>query len=271
MPSGGIKGNPIFVGGVPRSGTTLLRVILDTHPNIFCGTELRVVQVLAQLWRNAWESAADPLRESYGVDAEDFRAIFRDLILSFLKPAWEKSGKPRLAEKTPSNFLAFAELRALFPDSPLIHIIRDGRDVVTSRIERDLALLPDIDPVAVASLRARNWADAMAKRASLIEDPNFASHYFELRYENLVREPQRELARLFGFLGEPFDADVLSFHTIERILDGTEEWSADAVRRPIFAESIGRFRRDLPPKALDAVIAIAGPALMALGYLEISP
>ncbi|HEY1707503.1 MAG TPA: sulfotransferase [Rhizomicrobium sp.] len=271
MPLGGIKGNPIFIGGVPRSGTTLLRVILDSHPNIFCGTELRVIQGLAQLWRNAWDSAADPLRAAYGIDADTFRAIFRDLILSFLKPAWDRSGKPRLAEKTPSNFLAFAELRLLFPDSPLIHIIRDGRDVVTSRIERDLDLAPDIDPVAIAALRARNWAEAMAMRARLLEDAHFTTHYFEVRYEDLVREPWRELARLFAFLGEPFDERVLAFHAVGREVHGTEEWSAEAVRRPIFTDSVGRFRRDLSPKALDAVIANAADALAALGYLEASP
>jgi hypothetical protein len=269
--AGGIRGNPIFVGGVPRSGTTLLRVILDTHPRIFCGTELRVIQGLAHLWRNAWESAQRPLKEGYGIEAEDFRSIFRELILSFLMPALERSGKPRLAEKTPSNFLAFNELRRLFPDSPLIHIIRDGRDVVTSRVERDLDAEPDTDLVAIAGLRARLWADAMALRDRMIADPRFASHYFELRYEDLVREPRRELTRLFAFLGEEFDERVLSFYEIEREVDGTEEWSADAVRRPIFSQSVGRFRRDLAPEALEAVIANAGPALAALGYLERSP
>ncbi len=264
----GIRGSPIFVGGVPRSGTTLLRVILDTHPRVFCGTELRVIQSLAHLWRNAWESAARPLKEGYGIEAEDFRRIFRDLILSFLNPAWERSGKPRLAEKTPSNFLAFTELRLLFPESPLIHIIRDGRDVVTSRVERDLDAEPDTDPVAIASLRARMWADAMAQRARMVADPRFSSHYFELRYEDLVRDPHRVLAGLFTFLGEEFDEGVLSFWRVARNVDGTEEWSADAVRRPIFTDSVGRFRTDLSPEALDAVLANAGPALLALGYLE---
>jgi protein-tyrosine sulfotransferase len=268
---GGITGNPIFVGGVPRSGTTLLRVILDSHPRIFCGTELRVIPSLAQLWRNAWESAARPLKEGYGIEAEDFRSIFHDLILSFLTPAWQASGKARLAEKTPSNFLAFNELRLLFPESPLIHIIRDGRDVVTSRVERDLDAEPDTDLVAIAGLRARLWSDAMALRARLITDPRFASHYFELRYEDLVREPRRELTRLFAFLGEEFDERVLSFYTVERNVDGTEEWSAEAVRRPIFQESIGRFRHDLAPEALEAVMENAGEALRTLGYLENEP
>ncbi len=268
---GGIRGNPIFIGGVPRSGTTLLRVILDTHPRIFCGTELRVIQSLAHLWRNAWESAAGPLKEGYGIEDEDFRVIFRELILSFLLPAWEKSGKPRLAEKTPSNFLAFNELRRLFPDSPLVHIIRDGRDVVTSRVERDLDAEPDTDPVAIAALRARMWADAMGLRDRMVADPRFASHYFELRYEDLVRDPRRVLEQLFAFLGEEFDADVLGFYRIERNVDGTEEWSADAVRRPIFTDSIGRYRTDLAPEALDAVLANAGPALRALGYIEDEP
>src|SRR5262245_47634093 len=105
--------DPIFIGGVPRSGTTLLRVILDTHPNIHCGTELRVVQALTNLWSAAERTGQPLLTTAYGIDDAGLERIFRDLILAFLEPAWRTSGKARIAEKTPWNLLVFPELRRL--------------------------------------------------------------------------------------------------------------------------------------------------------------
>jgi protein-tyrosine sulfotransferase len=261
-------GNPIFIGGVPRSGTTLLRVILDSHPNIYCGTELRVVHALANLWSATEEpQTAHTLRDYYGVDAEASRKVFANLILSFLTPAWLKSGKRRIAEKTPSNLLAFKALRQLFPDSPLIHVIRDGRDVVASRLERDRALpAQGIGPAELAATRAQEWVDAMQLRADILADSRLAAAYLEIRYESLVQTPQPTLEPVFAFVGEQFDMRVLDFHQVERNVAGTEEWSADAVRKSIFTSSIGRWREALSAVELEAVLSVAGRSLQQLGY-----
>jgi protein-tyrosine sulfotransferase len=263
-----LSGNPIFIGGVPRSGTTLLRVILDTHPQIHCGTELRIVQALTALWSSADQRAQPLLADSYGVDAEHLRRIFAELILSFLEPAWRASGKPRVAEKTPFNILVFPELRRLFPDSALVHIIRDVRDVVASRLERDRAAAAGspVDTVALASLRAEEWVNAMAIRRRMLSDAWLSRGYFEIRYEDLVQKPQAILAGLFAFVCESFDPDVLAFHCISRNVDGSEEWSADAVRRPIFSSSCGRWRHTLSVPELAAVLRTARPTLEELGY-----
>ena len=261
-------GNPIFVGGVPRSGTTLLRVILDSHPNIYCGTELRVVHALANLWSAANEPpSARTLKDFYGVDREATRKIFADLITSFLEPAWLTSGKPRVAEKTPSNLLAFKALRQLFPESPLIHVIRDGRDVVASRLERDRAVpTPGMGAAELAASRAQEWVEAMRLRGEILSDSQLASAYLEIRYESLVQMPQPTLEPVFAFVGEQFDARVLAFHEVERNVAGTEEWSADAVRRSIFTSSIGRWRTALSACELGAVMGVAAKPLEELGY-----
>jgi len=260
--------DPIFVGGVPRSGTTLLRVILDTHPRIYCGTELRVVQALANLHRSAEQTGLSLLTSAYGVDSTHLQRTFAELILAFLRPAWHASGKPRVAEKTPWNLLAFPQLHRLFPESPLIHVIRDVRDVVASRLERDriAAAGQSIDTVALAAQRAREWVDAMSIRRRILSEPELARRYFEVRYEALVRTPEPVLRALFAFLEEAFDPNVLAFHRTSREVSGSEEWSAHAVQRPLFESSIGRWQRDLTAREQSAVIEVAGRTLEELGY-----
>lgn len=265
-------GNPIFVGGVPRSGTTLVRVILDTHPRICCGTELRVVPALTALWCSVEQNARPMLESAYGVDAERLRAIFAALVMSFLEPSWEASGKARVAEKTPFNILVFPDLRRLFPDALLVHVIRDVRDVVASRLERDRAAAKaqsndsSIDSVALARARAEEWVSAMAIRRRMLLQNELSGAYHELRYEDLVGNPHSTLNALFAFLGERFDPAVLDYHRVDRNVDGSEEWSAEAVRRPLFASSCGRWRTCLSAGELASVLQVADPVLTELGY-----
>lgn len=134
-----IKNNtPIFIGGAGRSGTTLLRVILDSHPRITCGPELRVTPTLAYLWEE-YNQRIDVL-ENYGMTAESNCKTFQNLYFALVSRYLNTSHKERIAEKTQGNCKVFQQLSQIFPNSPLIHIIRDGRGVV-------------------ASLRKQNWID----------------------------------------------------------------------------------------------------------------
>jgi protein-tyrosine sulfotransferase len=256
---------PIFIGGVPRSGTTLLRVILDSHSRIFCGTELRVVHALSALWESTHLSAGGLLSHVYHIDEARLRGVFAELILSFLRPAWVASGKARIAEKTPANLLAFMQLNALFPDSPLIHVIRDLRDVVTSRLERSAA--DDRGRrVQLAVEHAREWVQAMLLRRQFLDHARLQQRYHEIRYEDLVARPQVVLDGLLAFIGERYEPEMLDFHRVRRNVSGSEEWSAAAVSRPIFSDSIGRWRCNLSAEECAAVLHIGESMLVELGY-----
>lgn len=256
---------PIFIGGVPRSGTTLLRVILDSHSRIFCGTELRVVHALSALWQSAHSSAGDVLSRIYHLDEAQLRGVFAQLILSFLRPAWAASGKARVAEKTPANLLAFTQLNALFPYSPLIHVIRDLRDVVASRLERSAGSDPG-SRVRLAGEHAREWVEAMLLRRQLLGQVRLRQRYHEIRYEDLVARPQFVLEGLLAFIGERFEPGMLDFHRVQRNVSGSEEWSAAAVSRPIFADSMGRWRQHLSAEECAAVLQTGESLLLELGY-----
>jgi len=254
---------PIFVGGAGRSGSTLLRVLLDSHPSIACGPELKVLPLVGELWWNLRQPLYPVLRR-YHLESEDIDRSFATLIEGLLARQREKSGKPRIAEKTPDNIFFFRHLARIFPRSPLVHIVRDGRDVVASllRMEWYDAVTGERDRrTSDPAEAARYWVSAVrAGRDAARHCPL----YFEVRYEELVTRPEATLGRLFAFLGEELSSEVLEFHRVERDLTG--ESSADRVRQPIDTRSIGRYRDQLSADELRVVQEIAGEELRSLGY-----
>ncbi|MEQ1930122.1 MAG: sulfotransferase [Parvularculaceae bacterium] len=259
---------PIFIGGCPRSGTTLLRALLDSHPSIVCGPELRAFPALASLSADMRRVMGETLAVHYRLPAERLDAVFAELIGSFLEPLREKSGKARAAEKTPANALHFAELARLFPEAHFVQIIRDGRDVVASLLAMDwkddrtgarLAVTTD------AGAAARAWADHIAGgRAAGAA----GGRYRELRYERLVENAEREMRTLTAFLNEPWSDAVLAFNTVNRAGQGANESSAPRISRDIDAAAVGRWRTQLPPEARAAVKREAGALLIELGYAD---
>ena len=124
-----IDNTPIFIGGAGRSGTTLLRVLLDTHPRIACGPELKVIPMVAGMWQQ-FQQPLYPILERYHLSHASINDIFATMLRSLTGEFVARSGKSRLAEKTPDNVFFFQHLSYMFPGSPFIHVIRDGRDVV---------------------------------------------------------------------------------------------------------------------------------------------
>lgn len=251
---------PIFIGGAARSGTTLVRAILDSHSRIACGPELKLGTLILHQWQQfKWAQAL--LHDAQRVAPEEADALYRQLFLGLLQPYRRASGKPRIAEKTPSNTLHFCALHALFPGAKCVHVIRDGRDVVASLLRTNW-----LDPVTgkpasftkdVAEA-TRYWAATVRAAAELGPD------YLELRYCDLVLRSEATLRSIFSFLGEEWEGNVLNFHEIER----EDEPNAKEIARPIHPGSIGRAGGDLSASDLAIVMEIAAPLLEELGYLD---
>jgi len=256
---------PIFVGGAGRSGTTLLRVILDSHSRIACGPELKVLPQIAQLWGEMRSIHAPHLAESNVLPADIDRAG-RAMIAALLGAARRKSGKPRIAEKSPNNVFFFRHLHAMFPHAAYVHMVRDGRDVVASLLSMDWRT-PDgkrVDYTTAAGAAARYWASAIRLGRRFAEATRGRGRYCELRYETLIAQPEPVLRSLFEFLGEPWEPAVLDYHRHDHSLGN--ESSAQAVTRPLYATAHGRWQRDLTQAQRDAVKAEAGATLIELGY-----
>ncbi len=248
----------IVIGGTPRSGTTLVRRILDRHPALCCGPETSILLPGGMRLEQVASAYRMPIEELRGMMAGSVsQGAFVDAFGSRYR---EVRGRARWAEKTPLNVLCFDWVLERFPEARLIHVVRDGRDVVCSMRQH-----PDrrwVDGVEVRELRpqpvdayARRWVRDTQAGIARRGDPR----YLEVRYEELVADPERVMRGLLEALGEPWVPEVL----VDRTPSGGKRAHAGS---RITTGSVGRWRQDLTVDERRRVQAIGGTLLGELGY-----
>ena len=250
--------NLVVIGGSPRSGTTLLRAILGRHPEIFAAPESTV-------FLQRISSPAD-IAERLGWDAVQIEAWQRasrsqtEFVEHVAAEAARRSGKPVWAEKTPSNVLRFGFVRRRFPGAKLVHVIRDGRDVVCSLRRQPFSKVDAAswDSAAAARRCALQWRTHVLAGLRFRSDPA----YHEVRYEHLVRDPEPELRALLAFLGLSWSDTLLEPDADPGPPDPFEPKAAGA----IFDSSVGGWREKLSREDRAAVRLLTGELLERLGY-----
>jgi hypothetical protein len=250
---------PIFVIGSPRSGTTLLRLILDSHPHISCGEETHFLRDMGAIVGRHWDLVA-----TYGFERgwwlERIAAFYGDFQAATLAQA----GKRRWAEKDPTYTLILDLVDELFPDALYVHLVRDGHDVVASFRDR-------WGYRSAARAARGEWA-RYVRAARRLGERVPSGRYLELRYERLVADPEREARRLFDFLGEPWEPSVLDFDpsahaATERYRRFTASRRAAAGERAtIYRSRVGAGRASLDPFLRTLLRRGAGDLLDELGY-----
>jgi protein-tyrosine sulfotransferase len=200
----------VFVGGAPRSGTTLLQNMLDSHPEILGGPEFLHLREIAELRsrmaasiRNGWITEFCSLEEMDRAVAE--------LIARLLLPLADRHGAALISEKTPKNVFGFEELLGLFPQARAIHVVRDPRAVVASMLEvgrraerQGVKLQPFTRYVGAAVRYVKECYEAGARAAELAP-----GRVLTVAYERLVASPEKETRRICDFLGLPWDEAML--------------------------------------------------------------
>jgi hypothetical protein len=245
-----LNDRPIFIVGSPRSGTSLMRSILDAHPHICCppwetGLFAHLDRVLNGDVKELQETDKD-----FPVGRGDLVAWVRrcaeDLIAQFAS----KVGKPRWAEKTPAHVFHMDLIHEVFPRAQFIHMIRNGRDVVRSL--QNMTFTP-----RQIRWSSRRWVDSVkAGRDFGRKLP--ADQYCEVRYEDLIRQPRSAIEHLCGFLGEPFSPRMLEFHKPENSSWGKQE-------QPLQDKPINKYR-ELSFVERAVFSWVASPLLKELNY-----
>ena len=269
---------PIFVVGTPRSGTTLVRLLLDSHPDLAIAPEsaffLRLVGRCGPLYRDLCTPAAVRGLVEDALSISAVAAWFpRDLgpeavlarlgghptpaeVTDALYSAWASHrGKARWGDKTPRNLQHIGALLDLFPAARIVIVMRDPRDIAVSLAKASFAGTSAIG----AALR---WAtDAACARDALATAGDAA---WVLPYEGLVREPERWCAELLSFVRAPPCPDLLDRYRHHR--DDVSHALSDLYLQPVDAAAAQRWRVSGPPEVIAQVEAVVGEELARWGY-----
>ncbi len=222
---------PVYIVGMPRSGTTLVEQISGAHPRAAALGERPDIFLLARrLEQSAPDTAPRPVREAA------LRAAAADqlALLKRLAPSAD-----RALDKNPFNFRSLALLQSLFPACRVIHCVRDPIDTCLScwtqqfEYAQDFtATFPDLAPYYADYLKL------MAHFAAVLDLP-----ILDVRYETLVADPEAGARRLLDFLGLEWNDACLHPHESARFAMTA---SHEQVRRPVYTSSVGRWRRYEP-------------------------
>jgi hypothetical protein len=249
---------PIFLVGCQRSGTTLLRLVLDSHSRISCGPETRFLPDLRRIVDRDW-----PRLARFGFPREDWLRRIADFFGGVHADYARGRGKERWADKTPLYALSLDFVTEVFPDAQIVHLIRDGRDVVVSHRKR----FGYWSAVKCVVKWPRYIRTARGAGRALPE-----GRYLEVRYEDAVREPEKTLRTLFDFLGEDWEEGVLEY--ADRPHDVADKYTDEADRRraagtgdaAIYASRVGSHRRELDPFLRLLFVVFSGRMARELGY-----
>ncbi len=279
-----------FVVGMNRSGTTLLRMMLDAHPRLTIPPETHFIPDLIQV-----EKREDPTvdvfcevitaqREwgDFGFDEQTLRARLEGLdelgaataIRAFFELYAELQGKPRYGDKTPRYVSRMRAIQRALPEARFVHVIRDGRDVALSVLDRTVK---DLTVAAVAG----RWQEKVSKAR---RDAPRLRHYLEIRYEDLIVEPEGTLREICEFIELDFDEAMLDYHERagERLEEMKRELPAEGgktklsverrmathakTREPPDPNRVARWRTHMSPEDRAEFEETAGDTLADLGY-----
>jgi tetratricopeptide (TPR) repeat protein len=252
---------PLFIVGFPRSGTTMVEQTLSAHPRICAGDELPFLddivhmmprmlnsplgypEALADLWMGDQREGLDNLRDHY---------LQRARQLGFIE-----NGTTWFTDKMPLNETHLGLIALMFPDAPVIHVLRHPLDIVLSVFSNHLT----------HGFHCANSLETIARHYALVMD--LVDHYrremnlkyLAVRYEDIIDDQEANVRRLLGFVGVGFDRRCLKFHENKRY---ARTASYAQVTEKLYDSSRYRYRHYL--KHLAPVIPILEPAIYRLGY-----
>ncbi len=236
-PTGSESDMPVFIVGVPRSGTSLIEQILASHPAVYGAGELSFIRRAVVRLRN---EAGYPLRPTPEAELKEIAAAYLLLTKDLGGDAI------RVIDKMPGNFRYLGLIAQLFPKARIIHSRRDPMDTCFSCYTQNFqstgtAYIYDLDWLGHYY---EHYLKLMDHWRSVLPTP-----MLEVDYEAIVADQEGESRRLVEFLGLEWDNSCLDFQNTERAVATA---SSSQVRQPIYRSSIGiwrRFEKQMKPLA----------------------
>ena len=267
----------VFLGGMGRSGTNLLRNILDSHPDVASGPEFNLVEDIIRLYRSL-SLAVDQERISSYLSQARLRLLVKNFMAGIFEEYGDRLGKRIVVEKTPSNIWQFLELSHLFPTAKFIHVVRDGRDVCCSHREVGLRLkqqglpLDHVKDSALLSIFhcAALWNETLHygyQECGEDSDLYKAGKVITIKYEDLVVDPESVVRRICEHLELPFNHQMLSPHLFphDTFVDGAWVRPTDLISA-INMRSVGRWVKNMSLEDRVLFAAKGQNGLLTAGY-----
>lgn len=220
---------PIFVLGMPRSGTSLVEQILASHSAVYGAGEVSLVPYIAEVLMP--EASEIPFPTA--MDCMDASALgeFADYVLQSLS-SYAPERREYVVDKTPMNFLLVGLIRLMFPHSPIIHCVRDPMDTCWSMFRQYFMLSGhpySYDQQALGRYY-RGYQKLMDHWRTVLPGA-----VYDLEYERLIAEPAAVIRALLDHCHLPWEDGCLAFYRTRRVVSTASELQ---VRRPIFKTSI---------------------------------
>jgi tetratricopeptide (TPR) repeat protein len=245
MAAGDAAFAPVFVLGMPRSGTTLMEQILASHPAVHGAGELRLLA-------NAIEAAGPYPATLQTLSAADVAGLAASYMTGLAQRSAARAPQTRyVIDKMPANFLYAGVVHAALPAARIVHCRRDPMDTCLSCYSKLFAReqLFTYDQAELGAFH-RGYQAQMAHWRTVLP----ASRFLEVDYEDMVADLEGQARRLVDFLGLDWSVSCLEFYRTARPVRTA---SVNQVRRPIYGSSVGRWRQ---------YAAHLAPLLAALGY-----
>lgn len=279
---------PIFVTGSERSGTTLIMAIIGMHSRI---------AVPEVTW---YYPRFRPWLFTYGDLSDDanFRTLSDEMAYGLRVPFWNMNvnpatfggeifaaaknfdrsvggifaamferyasevGKPRWGEKTPYNLFYIEQILEDFPNAQFVFIYRDGRDVTAEFMDSSfgpMTVYTNAELWHMGQQAVRPWRNTLAD-----------DQWFDIRYEDFVRNPVEQIKALCDFLDEPYEEALLEFHTTPIAKKRGQSKDNAPLGHPISDVYIDRYKRELSLRDQAVVSWVAGDSLRELGYQDLA-
>jgi hypothetical protein len=281
------QNGPIFIVGAPRSGTTVLQYRLRNHPRISLPTgeshffiplyrnqadygdlsQLenihRVLQAMLDQSRDFLETDLHGLKFDIDTLAIELHSAGRHTMPAIIAGIFEKNaqgeGKSRWGDKTPYYVMHLPKLIEWFPDAQIVHLVRDGRDVALSLFGRQH------DFYVYNSYFAAEYWESFVERGRAQGRQLAPNQYLELRYEDLLTQPDATMKTLCAFLGEEFSDELFDVTAV------TDPGKTPLVHKPLRADNAGKWRSKMSTAQIQAFESVSGKTLREFGYDLVTP